>query len=258
MTDAAQEPLANGATNGANGCTPLRALCISLRSRIEAFLQEDLETEKLRTVRAQTRIALNVVLEAFDRYPLSALSLSYNGGKDCLVLLIIYLAALSTHPDLPSYLESIYIVPPHPFPEVNTFVASSSLSYHLSLTHFSRESMKAAFADYLKVKPEVKAIFVGTRRTDPHGGKLTHFDPTDGGWPPFMRIHPVIDWHYTEIWEFIRHLEIPYCELYDMGYTSLGGTTDTKPNPALSIGDGKYKPAYELVEDDEERLGRDR
>ncbi|MCJ1378576.1 hypothetical protein MMC17_001675 [Xylographa soralifera] len=276
MTEAAQEPLANGVADSVNGYTPLRALCISLRSRIEAFLQEDLETEKLRNVQAQTRIALNVILEALNRYSygalfppllvelipipgsLTALSLSYNGGKDCLVLLIIYLAALSDYKDLPSHLESIYIVPPHPFHEVNTFVASSSISYHLSLTHFSRESMKTAFADYLKVKPEVKAIFVGTRRTDPHGGKLTHFDPTDGGWPPFMRIHPVIDWHYTEIWELIRHLEIPYCELYDTGYTSLGGTTDTNPNPALRIGEGKYKPAYELVEDDEERLGRDR
>jgi len=45
-----------------------------------------------------------------------------------------------------------------------------------------------------------------------------------------------------------------------MGYTSLGGTTDTHPNPALkasSQGDGEYRPAYELTEDDEERLGRD-
>ncbi|MCJ1291138.1 3'-phosphoadenosine 5'-phosphosulfate sulfotransferase [Xylographa carneopallida] len=258
MTEAAQVSLANGVAASVNGYTPLRALCILLRSRIEAFLQEDLATQKLRNVQAQTRIALDVIIEALNRYSLPALSLSYNGGKDCLVLLIVYLAALADHSDLPSSLESIYIVPPHPFPEVNTFVASSSITYHLSLTHFSRESMKAAFADYLAVKPEVKAIFVGTRRTDPHGGKLTHFDPTDGGWPPFMRIHPVIDWHYTEIWEFLRHLEIPYCELYDMGYTSLGGTTDTSPNPALRIGEDTYKPAYELVEDDEERLGRDR
>jgi hypothetical protein len=50
-----------------------------------------------------------------------------------------------------------------------------------------------------------------------------------------------------------------------MGYTSLGGTTDTHRNPALrrssQSGDGKprfaFRPAYELVEDDEERLGRD-
>ena len=64
--------------------------------------------------------------------------------------------------------------------------------------------------------------------------------------------------------QFIRHLGVPYCELYDRGYTSLGGTTDTHPNPALRAsttmeGEGeKYRPAYELVEDGEERLGRDR
>lgn len=60
--------------------------------------------------------------------------------------------------------------------------------------------MKAAFAKYLEDEPRVKAIFVGTRRTDPHGMLLTHFDPTDQGWPAFMRVHPVIDWHYAEIW----------------------------------------------------------
>lgn len=57
-----------------------------------------------------------------------------------------------------------------------------------------------------------------------------------------------------------------------MGYTSLGGTDDTHPNPALlRRGDGeddalaqekvegrKFRPAYELMEDGEERLGRDR
>ena len=65
--------------------------------------------------------------------------------------------------------------------------------------------------------------------------------------------------------QFIRHLNIPYCPLYDMGYTSLGGTTDTHRNPALrrsshsETGTPKFefRPAYELIEDDEERLGRD-
>ena len=62
--------------------------------------------------------------------------------------------------------------------------------------------MKAAFADYLASEEggAVKAIFVGTRRTDPHGGGLGFFDPTDHGWPKFLRCHPVIDWHYREIW----------------------------------------------------------
>jgi hypothetical protein len=50
-----------------------------------------------------------------------------------------------------------------------------------------------------------------------------------------------------------------------MGYTSLGGTTDTHRNPALrrqsTSGTGtpkfEFRPAYELIQDDEERLGRD-
>lgn len=69
--------------------------------------------------------------------------------------------------------------------------------------------------------------------------------------------------------QFIRRLGIPYCELYDRGYTSLGGTTDTNPNPALKrvvedTASGKadsqetFRPAYELMDDYEERLGRDR
>lgn len=189
---------------------------------------------------------------------LSALSFSYNGGKDCLVLLILYLASLSQLPDLPLALESIYIVPPHPFLAVDTFVASSAFQYHLSLLHLRHPSMKEAFSQYLASHPQIQAIFVGTRRTDPHGEKLTSFDMTDGGWPSFMRIHPVLDWHYAEIWTFLKRLDVPYCELYDMGYTSLGGTKDTLPNPRLRIeGTDRFRPAHELVEDEEERAGRD-
>jgi FAD synthetase len=61
--------------------------------------------------------------------------------------------------------------------------------------------MKPAFAQYLHNNQNVKAVLVGTRRTDPHGAFLTYFDATDHGWPPFMRVHPVIDWHYWEIWD---------------------------------------------------------
>ena len=99
----------------------------------------------------------------------------------------------------PKHLKSIYIQSAHPFPQVESFVQSSSSYYHLNL-YTSSLPMKAAFTEYLRRDPQVRAIFVGTRRTDPHGGALTHFDETDRGWPKFMRVHPVIDWHYQEIW----------------------------------------------------------
>lgn len=175
------------------------------------------------------------------------LSLSYNGGKDCLVLLMLILACLPRHFEpshsepsasattattattngsshifshsqpppntplavtprattptqpFPATLQSVYIVSNHPFAEVDEFVADSTAHYHLDLCRYSLP-MRAALEAYLAERPRLKAVFVGTRRTDPHGADLKHFDPTDEGWPAFVRVHPVIDWHYAEIW----------------------------------------------------------
>ena len=92
-----------------------------------------------------------------------------------------------------------------------------------------------------------------------------------------MRIHPVIDWNLSEIWCFLRspHLTdlgtvggkageegpLRYCEMYDQGYTSLGGVNDTARNPGLRYvdedGSERFRPAYEMTADDGERLGRE-
>lgn len=242
----------------------LPEICAQIHEKVYAFLHAEPKDERVKAVQAQSRISLGVIEEALKRYAPSEISLSYNGGKDCLVLLILYLAALHTHyaspsaPPFPASLNSVYIIPPFPFPAVSDFVTSTSATYHLTLTRLALP-MREAFAAYLHDHPSIKAIFVGTRRTDPHGGSLTHFDETDRGWPEFMRVHPVIDWRYAEIWCFIRELGVEYCGLYDEGYTSLGGREDTHPNPVLREG-GRgqgYRPAYELVEDGEERAGRD-
>lgn len=35
-------------------------------------------------------------------------------------------------------------------------------------------------------------------------------------------INPIIDWKTEEVWEFIREYDVPYCCLYDEGFTRLG------------------------------------
>ncbi|PWW80860.1 adenine nucleotide alpha hydrolases-like protein [Tuber magnatum] len=254
----------------------LYTMCTRLSQKVHRFLEADFSSELLKGVQRQTGISLGVIEEALRRYKLENVSISFNGGKDCLVLLILFLASLP--PYLPSptsgggeegKINSVYVTTTHPFPQVDAFVQTCITTYHLSLTRYS-QPMKSSFARYLQENPNVQAIFVGTRRTDPHGEFLSHFDVTDHGWPTFMRVHPVVDWGYKEVWGFLRELQVPYCALYDMGYTSLGGTKDTHPNPALledgmevQEGEGgerkpKFRPAYELVEDGQERLGRDR
>ena len=100
--------------------------------------------------------------------------------------------------------------------------------------------------------------------------------------PPFLRCNPIIDWDYGDVWEFLRQPdlrgEVPYCSLYDRGYTSLGIVVgDTLPCPALlkeregkemtltktmgggageSGGGESYWPAYMLKDWSLERVGR--
>ncbi|CAM1505098.1 Fc.00g107350.m01.CDS01 [Cosmosporella sp. VM-42] len=282
------DPQVNGVAKPSSGLDtagPLPEICYTLRKKVLAFLDETIEgDEVLQKVQHQVRISMAVIDDALRRYGPEHLSLSYNGGKDCLVLLIMILACLPAltssstnsepnpasngNTDLaetaeakrdPQPLQALYIVSSKPFQEVEDFVASTTKEYHLDLDRYAL-SMRPALEAYLSKKTNIKAIFMGTRRTDPHAELLTHFDVTDKDWPQFMRVHPVIDWHYVEIWAFIRHLEIPFCELYNRGFTSLGGVTDTRPNPALAVDKNskEFRPAYELRDDDEERLGRDR
>lgn len=184
------------------------------------------------------------------------LAISFNGGKDCLVMLVLLLASIHYHKSeyAPQRIHSVYVHSANAFVQVDEFVSLCGETYSLDLIRLPGP-MKAAFTHFLHAKPHVRAIMVGTRRTDPNGGALGYFDETDGGWPRFMRVHPVIDWEYAEIWLFLRELGIRYCGLYDEGYTSLGGTTDTVPNPALERAGG-FLPAYELSDGEKERLGR--
>ena len=108
--------------------------------------------------------------------------------------------------------------------------------------------------------PELKAAIMGTRRTDPYSSHLTSFTPCDPDWPPFMRVNPILDWSYGDVWYFLRSLSLPYCELYDRGYTSLGAADNTFPCPKLEyvdeFGRTAFHPAYELTLENEERDGR--
>lgn len=244
---------------------------MSLYERLQSFLKSDHDEacpQIRRCTIAKTREALSVMEDAHSRYSDNEIAMSYNGGKDCLVLLVLYAAYLESSwrnsPGKQRRIETVYVAINDPFREVDDFVATSAKDYNLNVVKIQKP-MKEAFADYLKDHPSIRAVLVGTRRQDPHGSKLTFFDPTDQGWPSFMRVHPIINWDYAEIWELLRSLEIPYCVLYDRGYTSLGGMTNTLPNPSLHAGNNNmavdaldnYRPAWQLANGSEERLGRE-
>ncbi|KAG9045075.1 3'-phosphoadenosine 5'-phosphosulfate sulfotransferase [Tulasnella sp. UAMH 9824] len=245
--------------------------------------------------------ALDVIERVVQQYGWDHISMSFNGGKDCTVLLHLLAAVLyrsqrartnntalaerlkdiscadssssSASPEpapihsesmpptpprpspgrVPSALlptmQSVYITCVSPFPEVEEFVDHCVARYSLDLVKVPGP-MKEGLVQYLELRKargnddaqdgrndesvkDIAAIFVGTRRGDPHGAKLDFVTPTDPGWPQFMRVHPIINWSYADVWAFLRRFQVPYCSLYDEGYTSLGSTFNTFRNPAL-------------------------
>ncbi|WVQ85210.1 hypothetical protein IAT38_007375 [Cryptococcus sp. DSM 104549] len=169
----------------------------------------------------------------------------------------------STHHHPPTPLpyppiRSIYITAPNPFAELDEFVLSCTGRYGLDLYRFGG-GMKAALEEWLACGggKGVKAVLVGTRQGDPNGEVqvLAHTDPS---WPSFLRVHPILHWTYSDVWDFLLELQVPYCSLYDEGYTSLGSTTNTSPNPLLKNPEAPsgWDPAYKLQDATQERAGR--
>ena len=76
---------------------------------------------------------------------------------------------------------------------------------------------------------------MGNRRTDPWSSNLEPFTKSSQGWPDFMRIFPILDWDYQQVWQFLRVFNLPYCVLYDQGFTSLGEKHNSRPNPHLQF-----------------------
>ena len=107
--------------------------------------------------------------------------------------------------------------------------------------------------------PYPLAFVLGTRGDDPNAGSQGVFAPSSSYMPPFLLCNPIIDWDYGDVWEFLRHPdlrgEVPYCSLYDRGYTSLGKTMGG--GAGESGGGESYWPAYMLKDWSLERAGRD-
>jgi len=254
--------------------------------------------------------ALETLDHAYRLYGPESVICSFNGGKDAVVILHLvravhakYYNATGTTPIRP---RAVYFNNHDEFSEVTAFLEDSVSTYDLDMVAFEHG---VGFAAGLNILVEHNfvggstttntnrltlpmAFVLGTRDSDPNAAGQDRFCPSSDWMPPFMRVNPVLEWNYGLVWHFLRLFKLPYCSLYDQGYTSLGTTKDTLPCPALVVhpeevhnnnsssnndvdntntnnnnnnagkapGDAgslpKFWPAYMLVDWDQERAGR--
>lgn len=108
--------------------------------------------------------SIEIIKEAFRRYP-DQLALSFNGGKDCTVLLHLTLYVSSNSS---TKFQTIHFEHEDMFQEVIKFVNDCNQLYNLQI-HSTKQSFKEGLTYFIQ-EYNIKGILMGTRKSDPKAG----------------------------------------------------------------------------------------
>nr|AGU68208.1 FAD synthetase [Strigomonas galati] len=199
-----------------------------------------------------------MILDTFRANANDKIGISFNGGKDSVVMMELIKSAVGVD-GLKGTVIFHLTEKEQEFEELSAF-RSEYMREHLpglQLLEFeAKDSLKQGLWR-LKEKHDIDVVFMGTRAHDPSGRyQKEAICPTTSGWPPMLRVCPVFIWSFKNVWRYITEHDIPYCSLYEKGYTSIGSPSNTSPNYLLKKEDGSYNPAWHLKEAESERSGR--
>ncbi len=166
------------------------------------------------------------------------LVVAFSGGKDSLVAL--HIARRTISPNVPVLFSSTTVE----FPETIQYVQSLAEEWNLNL-HVSNPSKSlfsvvkergwASHEERWCCKPykeepafrfiterKIPAEVTGTTRTESiYRRSLTPIKIPKKE-PFLIRVNPIYDWNYWEVWKYIKSKKLRYNPLYDKGYRRIG------------------------------------
>ena len=187
--------------------------------------------------------AKKIILGASKKYPKNSIFIAWTGGKDSTVLLHLVKDVFKGKVPFKLMFNDSTLE----FPEVYDFVKKVKKDWGLDLVWqkhmkedlilFNKSKNKEEKMEIMRIakinaitytvkKYGIKAYMSGIRR-DEHKArsKETYFSKRD----THDRVHPILDFTIVDIWNYINKYKVPYVNLYDKGYKSLGEMPFTKP-----------------------------
>jgi FAD synthetase len=147
------------------------SLTEDLGSKLEQSQSVSEELKRPQTV--MQLIQFQVLNQSLEKYERKQIFLSFNGGKDCTVLLHILSELLK---DSIEDLKVIYFRSSDPFQEIEDFVKSCESFYGINISTIeSDRGMKEVLTEICEKDSEIAAAIMGSRRTDPWCENLNSF-----------------------------------------------------------------------------------
>jgi phosphoadenosine phosphosulfate reductase len=193
----------------------------------------------MNTLKQKEEKSKKVLKEALERYG-EEMAVAFTGGKDSIVVLHLLKEVMGSV-DLPV----LFVDTSVQFPEIYQYRDRIAKEWNLNL-QVARNEEAIATIEIAKdrelcchlLKTEAlreaikkggwKALLTGIRwdEQEARSGEL-YFSPRSD----HVRVHPILHFTESDIWNYIRKYNIPYCSLYDQGFRSVGCVPCTKPSP---------------------------
>jgi len=186
--------------------------------------------------------AKSVIKKTYSLYPKEKISLGFTGGKDSTVLLHLVRSVFDGQvPSAVMFNDSTM-----EFPEIYKFVNKIKKLWNLklvtikhskiSLEKFNKtlsQSKKQELSWLMKIesinnfiKKQKPQVIMSGIRLDEHEArsKEKFFSKRKD----HLKVHPILLFTEKDVWDYIHAFDVPYVNLYDKGYRSLGEKDFTK------------------------------